>query len=294
MYKRSVISDEISQDLKVAAAMARDFRLEAVELRNVWGQRTDQLDAETARRALGILEEAGLAVAAIAAPVFKSIIDDEAAYREHLEVLRRSIDVAHLFGTDLVRAFTFWKDRPLDRAYSAILDRFVEPIRIAEDEGITLAVENEASTLIATGQQLAKLLGDLGSPVVQALWDPGNARYDELQEQAFPVGYESIKGRIVHVHIKDCALNAETGKLEWVPLGKGLIDVPGQLRALVADGYAGYVSLETHYRPKQLPEEILRSPSGPVFSELGAQASAECLRNWDEMLTGYTSRDPRP
>lgn len=280
MYRRAVISDEISQDLAVAAAMARDYGLEALELRNLWGSRADQLDEAGIARARGILESRGLAVAAIAAPFLKANIDNAAEYQEHLEIFRRACRVAHAFGTDLVRAFTFWKDRPLDGVYGRILDLFAEPIGIAEGEGITIAVENEASTFIATGEQLARFLGDVGSPRVRALWDPGNAYFDDLREQAFPVGYRALRGQIAHVHIKDCAANPDTGKLEWVVLGKGVLDIAGQLQALLDDAYAGYVSLETHYRPKQLPEEILRTPGGQVFSELGAQATAECLESW--------------
>lgn len=281
MYRRSVISDEISQDLEVAAAMAHDYGLDAVELRNVWGARADQLDEAGVARAREVLAKQGLAVSAIAAPFLKARLGDDAEYREHLEIFRQSCRVAHRFGTPLVRAFTFWKDQPLDAVYGRILDAFAEPIRIANGEGITIAVENEASTFIATGEQLARFLADVGSPRLKALWDPGNAYYDDLHEQAYPVGYRALRGQIIHVHIKDCAVNPETGRLEWVVLGKGEIDIAGQLRALGEDHYEGYVSLETHYRPKKLSEEALRSPSGQVFSELGAQATAECLENWE-------------
>ncbi len=270
MYRRSVISDEISQDFEAATTMARDFGLDAVELRNLWGGRADQLDEAGVGRAKEILARKGLAVAAIAAPFLKAKLGDEAEYREHLEIFRRSCQVAHRFGTPLVRSFTFWKDQPLDAVYARIVDAFAEPIRIAEAEGITIAVENEASTFIATGEQLARFLADVGSPRVKALWDPGNAYYDELHEQAYPVGYRAVRDQIVHVHIKDAAANPETGRLEWVVLGKGEIDIVGQLRALAEDGYEGYVSLETHYRPKKLSEEVLRSPSGQV-----------CLENWE-------------
>ena len=289
MYRRAVISDEISQDLEVAAAMARDYGLDAVELRNVWGARADELDEAAVGRASEILAAHGLAVAAIAAPFLKASIDDTAEYREHIRIFGRACRVARAFGTDLVRAFTFWKDRPLEEIYGRIVELFAEPIRIAEGEGVTIAVENEASTFIATGEQLARLLADVGSPRVKALWDPGNAYYDELHEQAYPVGYDALGGQIAHVHVKDCAANPETGRLEWVVLGKGELDIAGQLRALDEDGYEGYVSLETHYRPKQLSEEVLRSPSGQVFSELGAQATAECLENW-EVLRVSSSR----
>ena len=92
----------------------------------------------------------------------------------------------------------------------------------------------------------------------------------------------------VHVHLKDCGTNPETGKLEWVVLGAGEIDIRGQLAALRADGYDGYVSLETHYRRTKLSEEVLRLPAGEAFSESGAQATYECLEAWDRMEAELT------
>ena len=95
---------------------------------------------------------------------------------------------------------------------------------------------------------------------------------------------------MVHVHIKDCAPDPETGKLVWVRLGEGQVGIAEELRLLAKGGYAGYVSLETHYRPKaHLSEEVARLPSGQAFSELGAQGSAECLANWARMMSALAT-----
>jgi sugar phosphate isomerase/epimerase len=283
MYKRCVITDEISQDLSVAIAMARHFRLDGIELRNVWGRRVDELDRAEVDRISGLAGDSGLQIAAIAAPCFKCDLGNAAQYREHIGILRSAIRVAHALGTPYVRMFTFWKDRALTGVFGEVLASFHEPVRIASSEGTTLVIENEASTFIATGEQLARFLSEIGTPVVQALWDPGNAYYDDLRERAYPIGYEALRGHIVHVHLKDCATSPSTGKLEWCVLGQGEVDVRGQLSALSADGYQGYVSLETHYRPTQLSEAVLRLPSGETFSEGGAQATYECLAAWDRL-----------
>ena len=50
------------------------------------------------------------------------------------------------------------------------------------------------------------------------------------------------------MHIKDARKNAQTGKLEWAPVGGGFIDFKGQFAALHKDKYTGTMSLETHYR----------------------------------------------
>ena len=51
--------------------------------------------------------------------------------------------------------------------------------------------------------------------------------------------------RIVHVHAKDCRLGGHSPI--WCALGEGSIDWKGQVRALRADGYKGWISLETHW-----------------------------------------------
>jgi hypothetical protein len=50
------------------------------------------------------------------------------------------------------------------------------------------------------------------------------------------------------------------------------------------DGYDGYVSLETHWRPVKLSEELLNRPGGEKFSESGELASRICLENIMKMM----------
>ena len=43
-YRRSVVSDEISQDLDRAIALAREFGIEGLDVRSVWGKTVHELD----------------------------------------------------------------------------------------------------------------------------------------------------------------------------------------------------------------------------------------------------------
>ena len=77
-----------------------------------------------------------------------------------------------------------------------------------------------------------------------AAWDPANALVSG--ENPFPEGYGQLPvSRIVHVHAKDCKVREH--KPEFGPLGEMGIDWGGQVAALVKDGYAGWISLETHW-----------------------------------------------
>ena len=66
----------------------------------------------------------------------------------------------------------------------------------------------------------------------------------------------------MHVHAKDCDVAGHTPT--WGPVGEMSVDWRGQLLALVADGYRGAISLETHWK-------------GPRGDKL--EASTICGRN---------------
>ena len=79
---------------------------------------------------------------------------------------------------------------------------------------------------------------------LKLVWDPANCFCSG--ESPFPEGYAKLpKMRIAHVHAKDCHI--ENQKPVFGPLGTRAIDWKGQIAALRADGYTGWLSLETHW-----------------------------------------------
>jgi sugar phosphate isomerase/epimerase len=88
------------------------------------------------------------------------------------------------------------------------------------------------------------VLAAVSNPALQVVWDPANALC--AGEEPFPYGYRLLPpGRIAHIHAKDCHI--ENHKPIWGPLGTRAVDWKGQIAALAADGYKGYLSLETHW-----------------------------------------------
>lgn len=290
MFTRAVITDEISQDLELAAAMARRFGLNQLEMRTAWDVRIDNMTPEHLQRVKDVAQRFNLGIVSLATPFLKCDLGDEAQYLEHLEILRRSIAAAHTLGATIIRTFTFWKNGELQPRFDHIVQAYAEPARIAAGEGITLAVENEPACYVGTGHETAEFLEAVGSPAVKAVWDPGNACWTG-REQAVPDGYERIKSHIAHVHLKDVKLQGAGGQPEATVLGQGDVDVPGQLALLLKDGYAGCASLETHYRVKgHLSEEAVNRPGGSAFSEGGEEATRLCLVAWNEMMAQLGSR----
>lgn len=89
--------------------------------------------------------------------------------------------------------------------------------------------------------------------------------------------YGVLRRKIRHVHVKDSV--REGNGAHAVCIGEGEGQVREILSALHADGYDGWLSLETHYRlDVSLDDETLRLPGGAAFSAGGAAASAQSMR----------------
>lgn len=283
MFKLAIITDEVSQDPSRAIALAQEFGLHALEIRSVWEKGPEELSDEEVRRIKRMAEDAGLEICAVASPFFKCNMDSEAEIRRHYDILRRCAEVAHMLGTNLVRGFAFWRHgRTEEPPYDIIAKHYEQAIKIAEEADIIIGLENENSTMLTNARRVVKALEAMGLPErVKAVWDPQNNFGDPDGERPFPDGYETIKPHMVHVHMKDA--DPKTG--EAVPVGEGFVGWREQLSALLRDGYRGYVSLETHYRPKEaLPENIAQLPKGSQFSAGGEEGSRVCLERLTKIL----------
>jgi sugar phosphate isomerase/epimerase len=122
------------------------------------------------------------------------------------------------------------------------------------------------------------MVKELGSPAVRVVWDPGNEVHAEDGITPFPDAYRSVEQLTVHMHVKD-GKRAASGAARVTPIGDGTVDWRGQLVDLLRRDYRGYISLETHWRPTALPENVLNQPGGAGFSEAGEYATDLCMRN---------------
>ena len=85
------------------------------------------------------------------------------------------------------------------------------------------------------------IIRHIGADKLQLCWDPGNAARAGATAP-FPEEYEQLKELVAHVHLK----NFDPQNNAWSLIERGMVDWPGQLTALKADGYQGYIVVETH------------------------------------------------
>ncbi len=284
MLKRGVITDEISQEIEKAAALAKKYRLHGLEIRSVWEKGPHELEEGDIRKIRDTLQKYDLECCGISAPFYKCDIDSDQEVAEHLEILKKCVHLAKRLGTKYIRGFTFWKKGDLSDYIEKIVERYQEPIRMAEENDVYLLLEFDPSVFATNARTLVQVLRAIDSPRVKGLWDPGNDLYDPEGERPFPEGFEIIKDYFVHMHLKD-AVKKPDGTIEGVPFSQGQVDFESQFKALKEMDYDGYCVMETHYRPKHdIPEELLALPKGSAFSMYGDEATEECFVNWNALL----------
>ena len=284
MFKIGVIGDEISQDFQTVVNVAKELNLDSIEIRSVWDKPPQELTETDIDEMKRILDATGVQIVGIASPFFKCDIDNPQERQEHLGILKRCIEVAKAFDINLIRTFVFWNTDNVEERWSEIIGAYDEPVRMASGEGMILGMENEASTSLSTAKLTERFIREIDSPNIRAIWDPANEAHSE-GETPYPNAYERLKPLMVHAHLKDAGENPETGEMESVPVGEGVIDWQGQLQAFVDDGYEGHLCLETHWRPTlKIEDDLLNRPGGTVFSEAGEEASRICLKNLFGMI----------
>jgi len=232
----SVISDEISPDLDAALRVCEELAVRCVELRVVSDHNVVWHDAAGLRRAARALAAGGFDCPVIASPFLKTPRPEV-----EWEALERSFAAAHAVGAGIVRTFSWLRD-----GGPAPVEVLQEALERTAAAGLALALENEHACTVATGAESAAVLASIPDRRLGVIWDPGNEARLRLGPPAFPDGYAAVRDRVLHVHVKDAGPNGE-----WVRPGAGAVGWAGQLRALARDGYAGCLSVETHYT---LPE----------------------------------------
>jgi L-ribulose-5-phosphate 3-epimerase len=299
-FRLSVINDEISQDFDHACSVAaNDFGLHWIELRSMGGKNVTDLNDDEVAQAKATLTKYSLRVTDIASPLFKvdwpgappksGLKKDQFSahdtFAQQDALLEKCIALTKAFGTDRVRCFDFWRLEDVRPYRDAINAKLREAAARCAKDNVILLLENEMDCNTGRAEEAVATLAAVPNTNFMLNWDPGNAG-TFAGETPYPNGFDLLpKERIGHCHAKnvkrDDAQAAPAqgrpmpGKFEWEPVGTGVVDWVGQLKALHAMGYHYAVSLETHWRGAGTPEASSRISMADLKKAL-AQAGIEC------------------
>jgi sugar phosphate isomerase/epimerase len=206
-------------------------------------------------------KEMGIHVACVAfgGAFHREIASDVGVYTGELV---RAIRIAADLGAELVNHYCNLVAPQFDLDLDA-LDRYYSgPLKVAEELGITLVLENEAHDMTHTPENVLAIIEHFNSANFRSNLDATN--FYQAGNEAFPYCYELLKDVIAYVHIKNgCIYTPGRGlderwlggdmsgrlaghKIYYTLPSQGAVNIIGLLERLQADGYAGYFTLEPH------------------------------------------------
>lgn len=265
--KLGVICDGISRDLKHAVDVMDEFDLAYAELQFVGDTEVGDHTAAEIHEIDALLRDRGKPVSCLSRHIFAGMSSTnrpgDALHRQHMDALRRVIDMAHVVGAPLVRIMTqkkeqiLWGHHGAERwnvahgAWDSMSPLIAPAVDLAREAGVVLAVETGNGTMVNSNYTARKLIDALDAKdVLKVLWDPANNCW--CHERAFPDGYETVRGGYLgHVHIKDVQVDTPRATLEVRRIGEGQLADQFQpiADAMRGDGYDGVISFESVYHP---------------------------------------------
>jgi sugar phosphate isomerase/epimerase len=240
MWTLSGFVDEISDDFAEQCQVASGLGLRYVEVRSAWGTNILDLDDSQLATVRETLDGYGLKVSSIGSPIGKISIDDE--FPPHLKRMQHAVEVAKALEAHHIRVFSFFipEGTDPDSRRDEVLTRMSALAEAAADSDVILAHENEKEIYGDIPRRCLDIVTSVSSPKLQLAWDPAN--FVQVGVRPFSEGYAMLRPHVVTIQIKDALLSDGT----VVVAGAGDGEVPETVRALRADGFDGFFSLEPH------------------------------------------------
>ena len=265
--KLGVICDGISRDLTRAIDVMDEFDLTYAELQFVGDKEVGDHSAAEIAEMDKLLRGRGKPVSCLSRHIFAGTTSanrpGDALHQKHMDALKRVIEMAHILEAPLVRIMTQKKEQILwgrngaekwnvaHGAWDTMAPMIAPAVDLAKAEDVTLVVETGNGTMVNSNYTARKLIDELDAKeTLKVLLDPGNNCW--CHEQAFPDGYEAVKGGYLgHVHIKDVLVDTPRATLEVRRMGTGQLGPMFQpmADAMRADHYDGVISFESVFHP---------------------------------------------
>ncbi|MDQ3702267.1 MAG: sugar phosphate isomerase/epimerase [Chloroflexota bacterium] len=132
-----------------------------------------------------------------------------------------------------------------DTSFREAIDLNGQLATLAGRYGVRLAMKPHVGAAVYNTESALRAWREIGSPHLGLNFDPSHLHRagEDVAEAARRFG---AAGAILHSHFRDCPSRTERGPgtpEAQIP-GRGEVDIPGVLRALVETGYAGVLNLE--------------------------------------------------
>jgi sugar phosphate isomerase/epimerase len=267
MWTLSGFADEISPELSVQCEVLKGLGIGYIEFRSAWNTNVLDLDDDRLAAVAAELKGAGIRTSSVGSPIGKvSVVDD---FDEHLRRFDRALQVADVLEAPYIRIFSFYYpdgDTPKQHR-DEVLRRMSALAERAAGRDVILLHENEKKIYGDLPERCLDIIESVGSPNLKIAWDAAN--FVQCGISPFPEAFELLRPHLEYVQIKD-ALLADNSV---VVAGAGDGGVVETMRALKADGFDGFFSMEPHL-----------SKAGPAGGFSGVELFQQATNAFVEIL----------
>ena len=294
------ISDEAGVEPGDIFGVAEELNV-ALEARRFWGKQPHELSGSEVDKVRELSEGLHVPIIGVATPIFKcggsdsaDRLDNKQAVRASTGRIERSLDIAKTWGAKFLRVFPgdLKEGISLESHRDVALKMFRAWGKPAKRSGIKLLIEMEASQICSNGKEVAGFLAELDdADTFGAVVDLANDVYAGNED---PIdGLTALMPWVGHVHIKDADLDSD-GVPHCNLVGLGRVPLLNMVIRLLCAQYAGFFSIETHFR---FPGDIAKSggtkaveseyhlPGSPEFSRAGDRPTQVCVQNFEVIFT---------
>ena len=236
-FALSAFADEAGSTLDEQIAALKENGIDYIEPRKINGKGILELSDDEIIEIKKKLDGAGIKVNSLGSPIGKYPINED--FEPHLKDFRRSLRVAKMLDTRLIRMFSFFVDEDkLSEARDEVIRRLTIMTEEAENAGITLCHENESRIYGQMPREVADILKAV--PKLGGIFDPANYR---MNNGDITEGINATLLNLKYLHIKDAIYESQM----IVPAGEG----EGEIGAVIdtvnekSDGLI-YLTLEPH------------------------------------------------
>ena len=242
MARISAFADEVVDDfLGQVKYLARE-NVRHIEPRFLGGKNIMDLGSDELAEAKQMMSDYGLSASAIGSPIGKVKVDEP--FGPHLDKFKHSVELAEFFGAPFIRMFSYYPPEGgrIEDHRSEVMDRMAAKVDALGDSDVVMVHENEADIFGHTAENCVEMVEQVGSEKLRLVYDPANFVWGEKIVNATEVCWPVMKPYVVHIHIKDWKLGADTGS---VP-GEGDGQVKELLAELASIKYEGCLTMEPH------------------------------------------------
>ncbi len=264
----SAFADEYSPvfDEQIKGLLENDVHY--MEIRGVDGKNISDLTPDEAKAVRAKLDAAGVGVSSIGSPLGKISVDD--AFEPHLEKQKRTMELAHILGTDRIRMFSYYipAGKTPNSCRTEVFDRMGKMLDAAKAENIILCHENERGIYGDIAERCLDIQRYFNGEI-KCVFD--HANFVCCDSEPYPKAYEMLKDYIFYMHIKD----ATTDK-HMAPSGAGIGRIPETMERLNEYDKTYFLTVEPHLQVFNGIDKLQDQggKDGVVFNQYSSHAEA--------------------